>query len=509
MQLIKYTITTLAPVILATRFGDSNIVCSLDHIPGSTILGLFAHRFIRLKGLKSKAHLDTDFFQLFLNRTISFGNAYICHEGDLGTQCLLPTPISIQEDTKTNHIYDVLLLDDDELTTRNKMKSVGGYSKFEEEYIYTYEVKNDIQFHHARDRKKGTAKEGSFFNYESLTENQLFSGEIYGNLESLNVLSDVCGREWNGYIGRSKNSQYGKINVKIGPPTEMTKPEKNSEVVLTFLSKTIILNEHGFPTTDVKDLEAHLKTKIAKAFVKTDDVETFVGIWKFNSPSQTCFREGSCFFLEDVGADTWKILEDAEIHGLGEKTDEGYGRCKINWQKEESLKHGKLSDFPTVSRPDTPIPDIAKKIVKKCIQAVLEEDVKLQAISDLELFRTSSGHSSRYNFPSNSLIGRLLSMSESMTRIEFVQALDGLRKTAKDRLENSRSREETMVDFLKRKNITAHNFRNIKGLEELCSEIHYSPIEDLEFLDRLQHQYFKVFFSLMRKLNKNEGKKDV
>ena len=66
--------------------------------------------------------------------------------------------------------------------------------------------------------------------------------------------------------------------------------------------------------------------KVLKAFAKAGQAESFVGKWGLKKPLETCLLAGSCFLLDISDAEISKLIE-LERFGLGEKTNEGFGKC--------------------------------------------------------------------------------------------------------------------------------------------------------------------------------------
>lgn len=51
--MLEYLITSASPLLFTSPEGDENMVNTLDYIPGSALLGYYANRFIRIKGLEA------------------------------------------------------------------------------------------------------------------------------------------------------------------------------------------------------------------------------------------------------------------------------------------------------------------------------------------------------------------------------------------------------------------------------------------------------------------------
>ncbi|MGC8938809.1 MAG: hypothetical protein ACP5KH_07500 [Thermodesulfovibrio sp.] len=106
MQAIKYCITTLSPLLLASNTGDPNMVSTLDYIPGTCLRGMFANEYIKKRKLGENAHKDETFYRRFLKGELKITNAYIIY----GNYHYYPVPLSVQEDkNEKGNAYDLLL----------------------------------------------------------------------------------------------------------------------------------------------------------------------------------------------------------------------------------------------------------------------------------------------------------------------------------------------------------------------------------------------------------------
>ena len=269
MHQLRYNITSLSPLLISARYGEMNTLRTLQYIPGTSVLGMIAAKFIKQKKINGNAHLNNDFYSYFLKGDVRFGNAYIVLKNQDGKDFVyFPIPASIQQEKRGKQICDLLLADEEpEVQT----KTIPGFCKMEEEDIWLTEVKTGLNFHHSRDRKTGTPKTGQIFNYESIAEGQVFEGVITGSSSGLELLADSCGTSWIGYIGRSKNAQYGMVSFEVldKTPVLVSNGTQNKvEVTLTFLSDAIFYNENGFATIDKNVLqENYFGVKIKKAVI--------------------------------------------------------------------------------------------------------------------------------------------------------------------------------------------------------------------------------------------------
>lgn len=523
MHSIIYRITTLSPLMFAANTGDPNMVGTKQYIPGTAIMGLFASGYINKKSLAKGAHKDAKFYKWFLRGGLIFTNALIlCREDINKERKNFFIPLSIQEDKdKKNSIYDLLLYEDD---SDIQTKAIMGFGRIAGEYLYTQSVKTSLNFHHERDPNTGTSREGRIFNYESIDPGQSFEGSILGDEDDLKeFLSIFPEEEQTIYLGRSRNSQYGKATLEIisrepkeytGEIDDINSTLDESELTMTMLSDTMIYNEYGYSTTDTWTLERLLsnylgkEVRIKKAFIKAEDVETFRSIWRLRTPSENCFAAGSCFVLTGINSSDRDKLLELQRHGIGERRGEGFGRVVFGWHENEKLTK-RDSKPPTPERPSE-IPEEIKGIVKKILLDMIKRIIEHKALQEANKFR---------NLPSKSLLGRLEAMVRSMSREDFLKILDepekdkeqetkkSLRKTARDKLQACNNGNHKLLEFLKEKEISLELILKEKecsdlNIKEILGELNIEP-EELETEGHYK-TYFTTFFAQMRKSLKNQ-----
>lgn len=512
MQKIRYRITTLSPVLFSQNSGDMNTVATFQFIPGSSILGAFAWEWIRLKKLGKEAHKDESFYQWFLSGNLLFSNAYITVQDENNRiHVCFPVPCSVQEDKDRAGIYDLLLKEkDDNLQTT----AIGGFADIQGSLILYQDVRTSLNFHHARDQEKGISKKGQIFNYLSIDSGQSFEGMLTGQKDILDCFLKEFSPSDNHtfYLGRSRNTQYGKVKFEfLSQSPESFKKNTNSfdsdEISLTLLSDTIIYNDYGYSTTDVKELEKILGAKITKAIAKTSDVENYVSAWHLKRPSEKCYRAGSCFMLE-VPVTSLEKLHSIEMAGIGERCGEGFGQCVFNMQQEDRLS--KKNHIKTPTKPATPVPDMVKKALSEILEDTIRKKVELDALAKAKEF-DAFAKDNRKPLPTKSLIGRLESMVKVMDREQFVAILNDrerLRKTAQDKLKQCRTGSETLHTFLTTHNIDQNHIKQVlmnNELSEIARITEQNPERDIALQIELYRLYFLTFFAAMRK-KINRGK---
>ncbi len=506
MKSLKYRITTLSPLLITNNTGDPNMVSTREYISGTVILGAFAGLYIRnINNLNTtNAHENPDFDKWFLTGSLKFTNAYVVSYDDKNNiKKNLPLPNSIQYDKDNeNDIYDLFFSNEDEIANKTT-KIIGGFSRIDGDYLYSQKVKKSLNFHHERNPDTGTTKEGMIFNYESIDSGQTFEGSIIGDEKDLSEVLKSFEKNFELNIGRSRSAQYGKIRFEFitDEPEDISVETASGEISLTLLSDTIIYNDQGFSTTDKKDFKEALREKlgnsveIKKAFVKTGEIENFVSVWKLRKPSETCFSMGSCFLISGIDATNATQLKELQINGIGVRTKEGFGRVSINLNTN---KKDKLTKKEYGDAPDSPValPAITKDIAKEAVKNYIRRTFEIKALDECAEFETKT-------LPTKSLISRLEMAVKSRNCDKFMEYVGSLRDTAKDNLIKCHNGNDTLLEFLQKKEIKIDG--NItKNIEDICSKIGFTPAKDTDFMNSLYKLYFETFFSAMRKAKKME-----
>lgn len=500
MHCLKYHIITRSPVTISAISGDTNMVTTERHIPGSTVLGLLAKQLIGKQDLGRLAHQNNEFYQWLLAGSLKISNAYIFWRDEADSEFEhYPTPFSIEQEKHGDEVYDRLF------TEPEQAKHVGDFCKLQDGFVQTRSVETGINFHHARDREKGVSKEGLIFNYESLVADQTFAGTIFGEKDDLQNLLQRCGNGWRSHIGRSRNAQYGAVEFAFldGPEPVQNRivwpvdDEGNPQhlISMTLLSDLILYNACGFSTTDVGELEIVLQkqlgeVKVEMAFVKKAEMENFVSIWRLKKPSEVCFAAGSTFLLA-LSPEKAEALTTIQETGLGERTNEGFGRCAFGLQtqpnlikRDEAKEEAKQETPKPVGKPPANI----RRIITTIVQRIICERITTKAIDAQADFE---------HLPSNALIARLHALAKTAgTRADFVFTLNKLRNIATKQLRQCLSRDCNLLEYLAAFRLSENC---IKGLEE-------SGLDD-EWLTAIKKLDRQREFTLVENLTNAIGKK--
>ncbi len=504
MQAIRYRITALSPLLFASNTGDPNMVATLDYIPGSHLRGMFAQAYIKRCGLSNCAHEDDTFYRWFLRGEIKVTNAYIASEVKKKYYTYYPIPVSIQMEKGSKSIaYDLLFQDED---FGLQTKEIGGYGRVDGSICHTKTVRKSLNFHHARDRRRGVSKEGAIYNYESIDEGQVFEGFLIGSARDLKEFASTI-QSGIYYLGRSRNSQYGKVRFDLlnTEPEEFTSElgidlhPKGDEAVLTLLSDTVIYNKNGFSTVDLLAFQEAIGCKVKKAFLRRTEEEGFISVWRLKTPSEACFRAGSCFLLELKDGDLAR-LKGLQKTGLGMHTHLGLGRFTLGLQQDGGEIAIRSEEKQNLKRPTTEIPQETRQLIKGVIKEAIVKRLQINAIKDARDFK---------ELPPKSLLAKLEALVEDRQLDRFLK--EGIKATAMAHLEKCRTDDKTLFDYLTGFVITVEAIVNERqDLRGLCKEVSYSSADiEAEWGNELKKAYLVTLLSTMRKIQKQGGSNDV
>ncbi|NLG81146.1 MAG: hypothetical protein GX490_01290 [Bacilli bacterium] len=349
-QRLKLTYRLLTQLMLAGKNGENNT--TFDYIPGSTLLGTFASLYIRKNSLYQDAHLNPEFYDIFLSGKVQFGNAYIT---DNKKDDYEPVSLSIYQ-AKDNErlIYDKASENPDAKMYNYQLRSLKGkYVRTLGDKLYKCEPLIKVEYHHLRPESKNighaVVDHGQFFQYEVLLSEQLFNGYIDGPKELLEKVIELLPDNRVLTVGRSKTAQYGKVyieEVKLVDinNTELVVPSKG-QFVVKLVSPLILINENGNIVPDVKVLIDDIKGKLGNLhvvnyFVNFTTVAGFINQWKLPKVQMQALSEGTTIVFRNDN-DTPINVRTLELTRYGIRTNEGYGQIIVEERKYPSYKETK------------------------------------------------------------------------------------------------------------------------------------------------------------------------
>lgn len=511
MHVLQYRVETLSPVLITSTSDDGNMVAAAEHITGTSILGMFAGKFITINEIcPEKAHENERFYRWFLQGALKFGNAYLSRQRqDKSIIKFIPAPLFMHcKKNDPDTAYNLIKMKELDENT----KAVRGYVSVNGERYYRDRPDKALHVHHSRkNRTRGHSEEGQIFNYEALAEGQVFDGSIFGDEAELLAFCNVFGNENIGVLGRSRQAQYGKVRLQLGEieavGADIT-PDENT-VILTLESPLILVNEYGYPELSVGLLVRYLQDRLVpdtnvtveKAYARTETVENFVGVWKAKRPQQKAFSAGSSFKLTFSSAPETEIkrkLEQLQAEGIGERRHEGFGQVRLWWPEAEYFILDKI-DKSAKEKPGGVMPDLARTVFAHIVEVSLLRQV------DSEAFRLNE------DIKRNGLNGHIIGKLEMMlVRPEqdmfepstFSKKINGLRKTAQDKLKNTRFVHTTLFEEL-----SAGSFNRIEIIiNNLPGDVRKLAVEtgfDLEDVERKKELYRCFWLTFLRRARKD------
>lgn len=335
---LHYRIDLKEPMICKSIQGEESN--TQDYIEGSKMLGIIAQ------------HLSGDFIT-FMNRgKLRCSNAYLSKNGMRYTE--IPAYLfSIKKDKSkiVNKLYektaDIKIREQWGAEQKNPVRHC--YYVTENGRIQTEDVVTEKNNHHRRPEDKSigyavAGRESDFYQIDSIAEGQSFAGFAEGSPEQIRKIYDLLASAGDLYMGYSKTSEYGKVNIRI---VGMERPQESGTIhvkrfAVRLVSPAIIYNEKAMATTDPEDL----KKEIFMALGITENGEvvkylrfTTVGgyntTWNKRKPIISAFDKGTVYDIELADTVT---LPDRMHFWIGERTSEGYGECVI----EEIAENGDL-----------------------------------------------------------------------------------------------------------------------------------------------------------------------
>lgn len=335
---------------------------SSDYIPGSSLLGFFAYRYIKEHNLEDNAEENSQFRDIFLRKKVSFSNAYISDEE--GKEYLpLPSFLQKRKNKSFPEEKDYVnglkhsFVSQEEVSEDNKkkqkMKAVSGYGILNFDSILKKDVSFSINYHHKRDWEKcgdGTISDGDFYQYEAIAQGQYFL--FHMKSENPALLEELLGTLSYVRVGKSKTAQYGELEVvSIKACEEKSIPITSSRFVLLFDSPFMALNKEGDPVTDGTDLMEYLNGKFDFLHLKKENCHENLGTiliggyqMKWNLPKIASYAidKGSYFAFE--------LPQEATMPSrisLGSRKNEGFGNIRVlalsDEKKENAITLGELS----------------------------------------------------------------------------------------------------------------------------------------------------------------------
>jgi CRISPR-associated protein Csx10 len=366
LAVLRFRLTLKQPAIFPSSEGDPNMMASLNYIPGSSLHGWLAWRFLE------NYEPDEVFLNLFCRGGLRFLPAYPEMVNGSGNAVRsLPAPFALQEQKRTPGAYRNLLVAGDWTgVSRLRKKWILPDEAFYQKKLAKLEVATEFHYHHARpaaDRRLGRAvgieqaplydlkpgNEGAVFTYEQISAGTTFIGSILGDRSALLLLRSLLGEQPpNAILGRSRSGQYGgdaswqwldpsAIDCVTNADTEWSAiPDFSdaNEVLVCVLSPTITLNSSGhpvaeFPVTQFQTVSRLQVSSVKTTFARAAWSSSYLTHQRLPRQQLPCIEPGSIFHLQLARTYTADELKAAVSHvaaaSFGLRTEQGNGRLML------------------------------------------------------------------------------------------------------------------------------------------------------------------------------------
>lgn len=332
MIAIKYCLRAEQPLLLTALEGDPNSSVSFEYIPGSMIRGMLISRYLKQYKLHDLLSDETA-TRLFFSPATRFLNAYIALNNE-SFERSLPLSRSLRHKKRqklTDEAWDVSSngYQNADKNDHKAIKLQFGSINQQQALVLAPSVATVLNVHTTRDRTIGraTRESGAVFQYEALAPNQVFCGVILcdnNNNNDVQTIQDLL-NEQIFWLGRSRSAGYGKVRV-VNTDIKEDWHEISTQLAtgqgsytVTLLSDAMIRDDSGHYTTTIHNW--------SPVSISMTTIGGFNRTWRLPLPQVPAIAMGSAF---TVAGDIEK-LQELQQTGIGERTNEGFGRFAINW----------------------------------------------------------------------------------------------------------------------------------------------------------------------------------
>lgn len=341
MGVLYFKAELLDDVVLSQRTATVGDHKSLDYIPGSAFLGVFAARFYETVG--------TAAWDIFHSSKVRFLNAYPLVAGKRS----IPMPLAFhsekvprpgREDSILNFVYPEVKENEEESIQYRQNRS--GYVHFQQDKkISVITPLKTSRMRTAIDGTTGTAAKSQLYRYESLNAGQIFIGKIEWDesiADSITPLVTLFEQGTVVHMGRSKTASYGRVRIsKEGADVFYSAITEDSLTETSFSVLAISdLNLRnlvtGTPelklTPDFLGLGEHWHLDRTKSFSRPSYVYQYNAHRREIELQKTLISKGSVFTFKsdkEITAEEKEKILSAIAKGIGESKEKGFGEIAL------------------------------------------------------------------------------------------------------------------------------------------------------------------------------------
>lgn len=326
-----FTIDLKQPVIISQQAATAGAHQSLDYISGSSILGLVAGKIYNELS-------QEEAFTVFHSGNIRFLNALPTSNNEIG----YPVPLSLhnfkgetyleEKNILASQVFDVSNITDGELKNRQPVQLRNFYiNSFGQKItpIKEQTLKTAIDKNHNR------AANGQLFGYEALSKGQQLQFSVQADDDINEGLWQKIVQSLDGtaHLGRSRSSQFGKVEICKVDNKPNQKPKAEKILTLWLLSDMCLQDNNQItllPQPAQLGLPDGTKWLSDKSFVRTRRYSIFNNYRKHYDKERQVIVQGSVLryqLPDNVNFD--EVVKTLE-QGIGLYTEQGLGQVLIN-----------------------------------------------------------------------------------------------------------------------------------------------------------------------------------
>ena len=346
MKKIAISITTKSPLLLSAGPPAHNLIETLDVIPGNTLRGLLAQRYLDKGGRPEDDH----FQRLFLSEEPRFGFARIegCQTIPLSARSCKYNG-GFKKDDQGHGVIDLLLSDGIEVRCPRK-KCNQPLDYFEGFWNPTtckkYNVRKRLITRTAINPVLGSASSGQLYSQRVIENGQTFQAIIEVPVDLAGVIERLTSSQFTACIGTGRSRGQGWVDVKQesfslpswGTARERFEGFKRKVLVVTLLSDAIFHDEYLRDCTapDISFLKSmgrepdDWESGPSLAYASSRMVFGFDGIpLQLPRVPRLAVTAGSVFLFKAKNEGEPVIPDGDGIGWIGDNNREGFGQAML------------------------------------------------------------------------------------------------------------------------------------------------------------------------------------
>lgn len=394
------------------------------YIPGATLLGAFAARFLAAGGGSSAS---ASFKRIFLSGETTWCNLYPNPGSSFSSLAYYPAPLSVRKWKDKEGYVDLTSVSvsgsSQEVHNgtcnekRNKEcdEACNGHRSIGKVYLadasdagcpfYKHSPRMEVEYHHrrAKDRAYGKAFKpvssgfadspelndgGTFFQFQVLEGEQFFKGRIIGALEDLETIKALLPSDGVLRLGKSKVAQYGKCKVSFSDPcpvvlSDVVSWEIGETMSFRLLSDALLLNEYGHPEPNPNLLVAEIAKKLgvspeklvideARLFLRRRLVGGYLGVWRLPRVQHPAMLAGSVVGVKNDSDDKLDMRKLAGS-GIGLRAADGFGQ--LAWSRVGDLQKDRFAIEEEEPEEESELPDTMSEEARGLMENLLRQGI--------------------------------------------------------------------------------------------------------------------------------------